>query len=113
MYIRDFPHVAVGGSRTAVGREVVGENICLAGQAPGPWRGGAAHPELLRAESLFLWGFTCLCVALSSYVEARISMFLLCSMRTIEASILAPWSTHDWDTEILGCIDRIVTYAIY
>lgn len=95
MYIRDFPHVAVGGSRTAAGRRVVGENICLAGQAPGLWRGGAAHPELLRAESLFLWGFICLCAALSSYVNARIRMFLLCSMRPTEASRFSSLE-HAW-----------------
>ena len=35
MYIRDFPHVAVGGSVTAAGRRVVGEDISVPRARPG------------------------------------------------------------------------------
>lgn len=90
MHIRDFGHVAAGGSMTAVGRRVVGENISVSWVRHwGYGRKAAAHPELLREETLFLWGFICLCVGLSSYVEARIRMFLLCSMKTAEANIFS------------------------
>lgn len=79
MYIRDFPHVAVGGIITAIGTQVVGGNISISWvRHLGYGRKAAAHPELLREGSLFLWGFICLCVELSSYVEAKIGMFLLC-----------------------------------
>ena len=66
---------------TSIRRQVAGENISVSWvRHSGYGRKAAAHPELLREESLFLWGFSCLCVGLSSYVEAKIRMFLLCSI---------------------------------
>lgn len=81
MYIRDFPYVAAGGSMTAIGRREVGENVSVCWVRHSRYsRKAGAHPELLREESLFLWGFICLCVGLSNYVEAKIRMFLLGSI---------------------------------
>lgn len=99
-YIRDSPHVAVGGSMTATRRQVVGENISVSRvRHSGYGRKAAAHPQLLREQPLFLWGFPCLSKGLSSYVGAKTRLLLLRS---------ASWRMHDSDREIWGCIEHIV-----
>lgn len=56
--IRDFPYVAAGGSMTAIGRRVVGENVSVCWVRHSRYsRKAAAHPELLREESLIPVGF--------------------------------------------------------
>lgn len=81
MDICDYPRVAVGGSTTAIRRHVVGENISISWvRHSGYGRKAAAHPQLLREQPLFLWGFPCLSEGLSSYVGAKTRLFLSCSI---------------------------------